>query len=113
MEGGAAAALVILFVLFGIGSLAVWIWALVDVVRVPDDSMFKAGNKLIWVLVVVLAGLIGAIVYLIVGRPAPGARAAVPPSTWGQPSAAWPGQPPPSSPGQAPAPPPPPPGAVG
>lgn len=94
---GAAAALVVAFVLFAIGSLVVWIWALVDVVRVPDDSMFKTGNKLIWVLVVVLAGLVGAIVYLIVGRPAAGARPAVPPSGWGQP----------------PPPPPPPPGTLG
>jgi hypothetical protein len=28
-------------------SFIVWIWALVNVVKVPDDSMFKAGNKLV------------------------------------------------------------------
>lgn len=94
MSDGGAAALVIVFVLLAIASFAVWIWALVDAVKVPDDSMYKNGNKLVWILVIVLAGLIGAIVYLIVGRPAPGTR----------PSTAVAGGPPP---------PPPPPGALG
>jgi uncharacterized membrane protein len=74
----------------------VWIWALVDVVKVPDDSMFKAGNKLVWVLVIVLTGVVGAIIYLVVGRPSPDGR---------------PGGPaPPPDPNL---PPPPPPGAIG
>lgn len=78
MDQSGMAVLLILFVLLAIVGMVLWIWALVDVVRVPDDSMFKAGNKLIWVLVVVLAGFIGAIVYLIVGKPAPGARPVTP-----------------------------------
>jgi hypothetical protein len=55
----------------GLAAPVFWIWALMDVVKVPDDSMFEAGNKLIWVLVIVLAGAIWAIVYLVVGRPDP------------------------------------------
>ena len=52
--------------LIGLGSLAVWIWALVDCVR----RTFAGDNeKLIWVVVIVLANTIGAIIYLIVGRP--------------------------------------------
>jgi hypothetical protein len=94
MSDGAAAVLVILFLVLGIGSLVLWIWALVDAVKVPHDAMYKTGNKLIWILVIVLAGVIGAIIYLIVGRPAPGAQ---PPAT------AFGGS----------APPPPPPGALG
>ena len=89
---GFAAGFFAFFILFGIAGLALWIWAIVDVVRVPDDSMLKAGNKLVWVLIVVLAGFVGAIIYLIVGRPAAGSRAP-------QRSA---------SPGQTPVPPPPP-----
>jgi hypothetical protein len=54
--------------------LAVWIWALVDCLQVPDDSLYRTGNKLIWVLVIVLAQLIGAIIYLTIGRPGRGAR---------------------------------------
>jgi hypothetical protein len=52
------------FVLFFIANIVMVIWALVDAIRVPDDSMYKAGNKLIWVLVV--------------GRPEPGHRPAGP-----------------------------------
>ena len=75
--------------LLGIAGFAVWIWALVDVVKVPDDSQFRAGNKLIWVLVIVITGAVGAIVYLIVGRPSSGG-----PATAG-PASSWPIPPPP------------------
>jgi uncharacterized membrane protein len=61
-----------IFMLFFIANIVMVIWALVDAIRVPDDSMYKAGNKLIWVLVIVLTGLVGAIIYLVVGRPEPG-----------------------------------------
>lgn len=61
--------LFVVFLLFFIANLVLVIWALIDAIKVPDDSMFKAGNKLIWVIVIVFAGFIGAIVYLAVGRP--------------------------------------------
>ena len=35
-----------------LGTFALWIYALVDAIRVPDDSMYRAGNKIIWVLVI-------------------------------------------------------------
>ena len=69
------------FGLFGIifiGILAFWIWALVDCIKVPDDSMYQAGNKLIWVLVIVFLQVLGAIIYLVAGRPAGGANAVRP-----------------------------------
>ena len=68
------------FFVFAIANIVLVIWALVDAIRVPDDSMYRAGNKLIWVLVIILAGFIGAIVYFFVGRPAPGARSATGPA---------------------------------
>jgi len=61
-----------LFVLIGIvtiGAIALWIWALVDCIQVPDDSMYESGNKLIWVLIIVLTNWIGALLYLLIGRP--------------------------------------------
>jgi Phospholipase_D-nuclease N-terminal len=67
-----------IFMLFFIANIVMVIWALVDAIRVPDDSMYKAGNKLIWVLVIVLTGLIGAIIYLVVGRPEPSRQAVGP-----------------------------------
>jgi len=73
---------VLLFVLVPIAALVVWIFALVDCIQVPDDAMYQSGTKLIWVLVIVLTNVIGAIIYLAIGRPEQGiARAthAVPP----------------------------------
>jgi hypothetical protein len=46
-----------------------WIWALIDAVKVPDDSMYQAGNKLVWVLIIVFTQFIGAVIYWFVGRP--------------------------------------------
>jgi hypothetical protein len=51
-------------------ALAIWVYALVDAISVPEDSMYRNGNKLIWVLVILLAPLAGAVIYLMVGRPA-------------------------------------------
>ena len=67
---------VLFFIVFVVGGLAVMIWALIDVVRMPNDASFKAGTQLVWVLVILLAQGIGAIIYLIVGRPPGGATAA-------------------------------------
>jgi hypothetical protein len=61
----------LLFVVFGLGGLALFVWALIDAVQVPSDALYRSGTKLIWVLVILLAPLVGAIVYLAIGRPAP------------------------------------------
>ena len=52
-----------------LGFIVVWVWSLVDAIRVPDDSAFRAGSKVIWVIVIAVTGLIGSIVYLAMGRP--------------------------------------------
>ena len=56
---------------YGLPILAIvlFVYALIDAVRVPDDSMYQTGNKLIWVLIILLAPLIGPIVYLVIGAP--------------------------------------------
>jgi hypothetical protein len=46
-----------------------WVWALSDALRVSDDSAYRAGTKVFWVLVIVFLGLLGAIWYFAVGRP--------------------------------------------
>jgi hypothetical protein len=81
------------FWLFFIANIVLVIWALVDAIKVPDDSMFQAGNKLIWVLVILFAGFVGAIIYFVVGRPPGQGRG---PRSTGQIS---PDQPPPPPPG--------------
>ena len=50
-------------------AVVLFVYAFVDAIRVPDDSMYQTGNKLIWVLVILLAPLIGPIVYLVIGSP--------------------------------------------
>ena len=60
-------------VVIPVAALVLLVYALVDAIRVPDDSMYRAGTKLIWVLVILFAQpLIGPILYLVVGAPASG-----------------------------------------
>ena len=70
------AGFLLFFLVFVVGGIALFVYALVDVVRMPSDADFKAGTQLVWILVVLLAQGIGAIIYLIVGRPPGGATAA-------------------------------------
>jgi hypothetical protein len=61
---------IFLRVVIPVSTVVLFIYALVDAIRVPDDSMYRAGNKLIWVLVIVLVPVIvGPLIYLVVGRP--------------------------------------------
>ncbi len=65
--GAALGGIAILLVLLGF--IAFWIWSLVDAIRVPDESAFRAGSKVIWVVVIAVTGFIGSVVYLAMGRP--------------------------------------------
>jgi uncharacterized membrane protein len=58
-----------LVILLGIVPWAITLWALVDAIRVPSDHDFRAGTKLIWVLVILLLNCIGALIYFLVGKP--------------------------------------------
>jgi hypothetical protein len=51
--------------ILGIAALAIWIWALVDAIQNPalDSTM-----RIVWVLVIVFTQIIGAIIYLAIGR---------------------------------------------
>jgi hypothetical protein len=70
-----AGGLVVLVVLaLAIGAFVFWVWALVDVIKTPDDGRFRAGNQLVWVLVIVFTQVIGALIYVLVGRPEPQLR---------------------------------------
>lgn len=54
--------LLIPIVLLEIGLL---VWALLDVVR---RERVRGGNKVVWILVIVLVNIIGPIIYFIFGR---------------------------------------------
>ena len=46
------------------------IWALIDVLRTPQDVWAMAGqNQLLWGIVVLFLSLIGPVLYLIIARP--------------------------------------------
>jgi hypothetical protein len=83
--------------LLGIAALIVWIWALIDCVQVPDDSMYQSGNKLIWVLIIVFTNWIGALLYFLIGRPKGGGEAATPPEPSSPPTGGAEMPPPPGS----------------
>jgi hypothetical protein len=57
--------------LFPVAVVVLFIIALVDCIKVPDDSMFQNGNKLIWVIVIVFVPIIGPLAYLLIGKPLP------------------------------------------
>jgi hypothetical protein len=50
----------------GIGAIILWIWMLVEC---ATKERTEGNDKLIWILVIVLAGWIGALIYLLARRP--------------------------------------------
>jgi hypothetical protein len=61
-------------------AIVLLVYALVDAIRVPDDSIYRAGNKLVWILVICLLPVfIGPVVYLAVGAPRRAATRRPPP----------------------------------
>ena len=50
------------------GATVFWLWALVDVLRRPDGT-YRTGGQLLWALVIALTHTIGAVAYVLFGRP--------------------------------------------
>lgn len=56
--------------LVAISTLAIWVWALADSLRRPAHQWTAAGqSQVVWVLVIVVANLIGSLLYLVIARP--------------------------------------------
>ena len=54
------------FALIGLAVFAFWLWMLIDAIKhTPSENNLK----LIWILVIILAGIIGALIYFFVQRP--------------------------------------------
>lgn len=71
------ASLTIVFVLSIVAATAFWLWALVDVLRRADEP-YRTGGQLMWALVIALTHSIGAVAYVLFGRPrSAGSRASV------------------------------------
>lgn len=66
----------LVFVIFALVSLALFVWwllVLIQALRVPDQVWTGAGqSKILWVLIMVLLGVLGTILYVLIARPALG-----------------------------------------
>ncbi len=62
------ASFTILFLLFIAATTALWIWALVDVVRRPAATL-RRGSQALWTVVIALTHTVGAVAYLLIARP--------------------------------------------
>lgn len=51
--------------------IALWAFTIANVIRTPDHS-YRAGNQLVWLLVVILVPFIGVPLYWIMGAPETG-----------------------------------------
>ncbi|MBT9149200.1 MAG: hypothetical protein DDT28_00621 [Dehalococcoidia bacterium] len=56
----------LLFLVFGIGGTALWIWMIVDCATKESS---ESNNKIVWILVILLTHWIGAFIYFLVRRP--------------------------------------------
>lgn len=76
----------LMFFGFWIFSFVFWVLKIVEVARIPDSQYRAAGtDKLTWVLIVVIAGIIGALIWQIAKRNEVVAAAGVippPPPGW-------------------------------
>ncbi len=66
LGGGAVLVFGCMFALLGLAMFAFWIWMLIDCVQ--RDYGNDNSEKIVWVLVIVLAQILGAIIYFFVGR---------------------------------------------
>jgi len=56
----------LMFFAIGIGGTILWIWMIVDCAM---NEPSQGSEKIIWILVIVFAHFIGALIYLIARRP--------------------------------------------
>jgi Phospholipase_D-nuclease N-terminal len=65
---------VLVFLVFGVVVLVttgLWIWSLVDALRITDQQWDAAGqNKVMWVILIAVLGLLGSLLYVVMARPA-------------------------------------------
>lgn len=57
--------MIVPFLIIGIGGFFFWLWSLIDCIRREFEG---SNDKLIWVLVIVLLGILGSLIYVFGGR---------------------------------------------
>jgi len=55
-----------IFLALGLGGFVLWIWTLIDCINNETDD---SNERVIWVVVIAAAQLIGALIYLVARRP--------------------------------------------
>ena len=58
--------LVLMILIIGLGGLVLWIWTLIDCIT---NEPPEGNERIVWVVVIAVAQLLGALIYLIVRRP--------------------------------------------
>ena len=58
--------LVLMILIIGLGGMALWIWTLIDCIT---NEPPEGNERIVWVVVIAVAQLLGALIYLIVRRP--------------------------------------------
>lgn len=57
--------MLIFWLIFGIGGFALWLWALIDVIR---REFKNPSDKTLWLVLVIIIPWVGSIAYLVAGR---------------------------------------------
>ncbi len=55
--------------LFALASLGLWVWMLIECATKERSDPDSGNTQLIWILIIVFANLIGALIYFLVRRP--------------------------------------------
>ena len=55
---------ILVLLIFLVLPIALWLIALIDILK----SNFSGNNKIVWIVVVILLPILGAILYLIIGK---------------------------------------------
>ena len=63
------ASVTILFLAFIVGATIFWVWALVDVLRRGSSAEYRTGTQLLWAVIIAFSHSIGALAYVVFGRP--------------------------------------------
>ena len=70
MNDAGGGGLGIVLILFWLVTLVVWLWGLIDAARRPDSAYQAAGqNKVLWIVLCVVLGALGSLIYLLAIRP--------------------------------------------
>ena len=65
VTSGAPIIFLLVFVVFGIASLLLWIWSLIHCIK---NRFLSDNNRIIGIILIVLLGILGSLVYLFLPR---------------------------------------------